>query len=195
MVYPLTVDSAIMSEAHFQPRKARKTSHSDNPKTQRNRKAELAKSGYNAAEMRAKTAFRTNKCRHLAKLRRTPEWSRLTHSQREDREADVIEQLEKKHAEKLQALDALWNGSTDDNEDVAYDAHDDSPENTMESNILDCTNVNRDYIDVDDEDAWEDDEEDTVREVFKRYGEGYEKKIEEWEKAGLLEAEENNQLE
>ena len=65
----------------------------------------------------------------------------------------------------------------------------------MESNILDCTDVNRDYIDVDDEDAWEDDEEDTVREVFKRYGEGYEKKIEEWEKTGLREAVENNQLE
>ena len=194
MIYLLTVDSTVMSETHFQPRKARKMSHSDNPKTQRNRKAESAKSGYEAAEMRAKTAFRTNKCRHLAKLHRAPEWSRLTPSQREDREADVIEELEKKHAEKLRALDTLWNGSPD-NEDVTYDAHDDSPENAMESNILDCTDVNRDYIDVDDEDAWEDDEEDIVREVFKRYGEGYEKKIEEWEKTGLREAVENNQLE
>jgi hypothetical protein len=190
-----------MSETLFQPRKARRTSHSDNPKTKRNREAEAAKSGFEAAELKARTAFRTSKSRHLAKLHRTPGWSALTATQREDREADVVEELEKKLREKLRALDKLWDtgtivdGSTENEHDAhdenEHDAHDGSPENMMESKIL--GSIEMDDIE-DDEDAWEDEPEDTFREVFHRYEVGYDKKFRKWEKRSAHEELENNQL-
>jgi hypothetical protein len=81
----------------------------------------------------------------LAKLHRTPKWSTLTPSQLEDREADIIEGLELKLTEKLRALDKLWGGSPDNEHvehvehDVEQEAHDGSPENMMESKILDSS--------------------------------------------------------
>jgi hypothetical protein len=192
MIYLMSIEK--MSETFFQPRKARRTSHSDNPKTKRNREAEAAKSGFEAAELKARTAFRTSKSRRLAKLHRTPGWSALTATQREDREADVVEELEKKLREKLRALDKLWDTGTivDGSSENEHDAHDGSPENTvMESKILGSTEM--DDIE-DDEDAWEDEPEDTFREVFQRFEAGYDKKFRKWERRSAREASENNQL-
>jgi hypothetical protein len=184
MIYLMSIEK--MSETLFQPRKARRTSHSDNPKTKRNREAEAAKSGFEAAELKVRTAFRTSKSRHLAKLHRTPGWSALTATQREDREADVVEELEKKLREKLRALDKLWDTGTigDGSTENEHDAHDGSPENMMESKILGSTEM--DDIE-DDEDAWEDEPQDTFREVFYRYEVGYDKKFRKWERRSVHE--------
>jgi hypothetical protein len=182
-----------MSETLFKPRKAQKIFHSDNPKSKRNREAEASKSGFKAAEMKARNAFRTSKSRHLAKLHRTLGWTTLTLSQREDREADIIEGLESKLTEKLQALDKLWGGSPDNEHiehNVEHEAHDGSPENMMESKILDSTDVNEE---VDDKKTWKD-EQDTVRQVFKKYEGVYDERIKKWEERSLLEALENNQF-
>ena len=150
-----------MSEILFQPRKARKTSHSDNPKTKRNREAEAAKSGFEAAELKARTAFRTSKSRHLAKLHRTPGWLTLTPAQREDREADVVEALEEKLAQKIRALDKLWNIIGDGSSGDEQDDDDDSPENQHHDD--DDSPENQHHDDDDCPENHHDDEEDSPR--------------------------------
>ena len=49
-------------------------------------------------------------------------------------------------------------------------------------------------LEVDDEDAWEDEPEDTFRSVFKEYEARYNEKFKKWEEISMREALENNQL-
>jgi hypothetical protein len=51
------VESEQMTGDDFKPRKARKQKHSDNAKTARNRAAETLKTGLEAAELKARSAY------------------------------------------------------------------------------------------------------------------------------------------
>jgi hypothetical protein len=97
--FSLTTSPPMSPKTSSEPFKRRKElskQHSDNPKTVRNRMNEAGKAGLDAAFLRADTAFRTAKCRNLAKLHNGPNWSAMSPRQKAAAEATIVKKLEAK---------------------------------------------------------------------------------------------------
>jgi hypothetical protein len=73
---------------------------STNPKTIANRRAIHAKADIEMAEHRANCAFRANKCRRLKALRRHPQWSSWSDTERKREENRIIRELEAKREDR-----------------------------------------------------------------------------------------------
>lgn len=165
-----------MSSSDFKPRKARKQKLSDNVKTARNRAAEVAKTGFEAAELKAKSAYRVNKSRGLRKLRKSPGWLVLSEQEQETREHEVVVAAENKFYERMDALHREWGrklaeNDFDSDEETKYDAQ-------LE-------------IGDGDSDEWEDIEEinETLHKVFKESEHTWNIKMGKWEQLALEEQE------
>ena len=105
-----------MSGSRFKPRKPREVTHSDNPKTVRNRTVESSKRGFDAAELKAKNAHRVTKHRHLTKLHNSSKWQRLSGAEQTKRERDVIAVLEQKLHDKIKELEWEWDRQVDESD-------------------------------------------------------------------------------
>ena len=160
-----------MSSSDFKPRKARKQKLSDNVKTVRNRAAEVAKTGFEAAELKAKSAYRVNKSRGLRKLQQSPGWILLSEKEQERREHDVVVAAENKFCERMDALHREWGkklaeNDLDSGEETKYTGDDAALE-----------------IGDGDSDEWEDIEEmdETLHKVFKESERTWDLKMGKWE--------------
>src|ERR1700694_4161047 len=107
----------------FKPRKARKVTLSDNPKTLRNREAEAAKRGYEAGLLKAKNTFRVNKHRCLKKHHDSPDLSSVGDQERQRREKDAIKILTISHENKLRELEREWDRKVDQEDIVDEEIH------------------------------------------------------------------------
>ena len=81
-------------DSMFKPRQQKPTQHSDHPKTTKNRENETAKRGIDIAIARADTAFRVAKSRGLAKLHKSPDWTKLDSAGRQRAERQILRRLE-----------------------------------------------------------------------------------------------------
>lgn len=104
----MTREQIGMSSEDFKPRKARKQQYSENAKTARNRAAEASKRGFEAAELRARIAYRTNKSRSLAKLHKSDRWNLLSPTEQERREAGACEAVERRFFDRMDELRQEW---------------------------------------------------------------------------------------
>jgi hypothetical protein len=85
-----------------------KSDYSKNPKTIRNRQAQISKQGLDAALLKADTAFRTAKSRALAKLHKSNGWDAFSAVERESKESQVISDLEQKRDSKKHQHELEW---------------------------------------------------------------------------------------
>ena len=93
-----------MSTKDFKPRRVVRSNLSSNPKTARNRAAETSKRGFEAAELKAKTAYRVNKSRALGKLHKSSGWDILSSAEKGRREQDALEEVEDKFSRRMPEL-------------------------------------------------------------------------------------------
>jgi hypothetical protein len=93
----------------FKRRQARQLTHSDNPKTVRNREWESAKTGFDAAVLKAKTALRQLKHRRLKALRLSKSYLASGEPDREQQEIECMAGLEEEHVKRMDELEAEWN--------------------------------------------------------------------------------------
>jgi hypothetical protein len=92
----------------FKPRQVVKQNLSTNPKTARNRAAEASKRGFDAAEHKAKSAYRVNKSRALEKLHKIPSWNVQSREEQERMEQEALDAVEDKFARKMDELRREW---------------------------------------------------------------------------------------
>lgn len=150
-----------MSSGDFKPRKSRKQKHSDNAKTTRNRAAEVAKTGFDAAELRARSAYRVNKSRGLAKLHRSPGWKVLSEQQQVKREDEVVMAAEEKLFKRMNSLRREWGRKLIEND---FESDEEPPEGENDDDFVVANDG-----DVGESDEWEDVEEinETLNAVFR----------------------------
>jgi hypothetical protein len=153
-----------MSSGDFKPRKARKHKHSDNAKTTRNRAAEVAKTGFEAAELKARSAYRVNKSRGLAKLHESSGWKMLSEREQAKRENEVVMAAEEKLFKRMNALRQEWGRKLVEND---FETDEEPPEGGNDDDIVVVNDG--DVGDVGDSDEWEDVEEinETLNAVFR----------------------------
>jgi hypothetical protein len=168
-----------MSSSDFKPRKARKQKLSDNVKTARNRAAEVAKTGFEAAELKAKSASRVNKSRGLRKLQQSPGWIVLSEKEQEKRELEVVVAADNKFCERMDALHREWGRKLAEN-DFDSDEETKSAGDDAQLEISDG-----------DSEEWEDIEEinETLHKVFKESEHSWDLKMVKWEQLAWKEQE------
>ena len=143
------VESEQMTGDDFKPRKARKQKHSDNAKTTRNCAAETLKTGLEAAELKARSAYRVNKSRGLAKLQNSAGWKILSETEQTKRQNEVVDAAEQKLCNRMETLHREWRRKLVDNDF-------DSEEEPIEEEDSD-DNALQDEI-VENSDDWEDED-------------------------------------
>jgi hypothetical protein len=110
----------------FQPRQLTSRTRSTNPKTVRNRNAEVAKRGLDAAFLKVDVAFRTAKSRAFAKLHDSKEWKSMSDRERSQAERNVERVLKDRRDRKKQDMEKEWRymieeGLVEPDEDVMED--------------------------------------------------------------------------
>jgi hypothetical protein len=179
-----------MLSGDFKPRQARKEHHSDNAKTVRNRAAEVSKTGFEAAELRARTAFRTNKSRALGRLRNSPGWNECSLKEQERREQEALNAVEKKFLDRMDDLRKEWGRKLEEDDFQSDEEPSDSAAFDME--------LERDVVMSDGigSDGWEDmPDPEAMTETLTRIVKGSEavwmKKMAKWERVAEWEAQIN----
>jgi hypothetical protein len=172
------------SSEPFKRRKELSKQHSDNPKTVRNRMNETGKAGLDAAFLRADTAFRTAKCRNLAKLHNGPNWSAMSPRQKAAAEATIVKKLEAKRDKRKREHELEWRYKAEkglihsDEEEPTRHKKPRSDESKDTPDLMEIESVEDLIVTDDDDDAWSDcdgDEDELlmigeeVVEIYKRY--------------------------
>jgi hypothetical protein len=177
------VESEQMTGDDFKPRKARKQKHSDNAKTARNRAAETLKTGLEAAELKARSAYRVNKSLGLAKLQNSAGWKILSETEQTKRQNEVVDAAEQKLCNRMEALHREWRRKLVDNDF-------DSEEEPIEEEDSD-DNALQDEI-VKNSDDWEDEDlaeiNQTLSNVVKESAVEWNIKMGKWEHLALQES-------
>jgi len=171
-----------MTGDDFKPRKARKQKHSDNAKTARNRAAEILKTGLEAAELKARSAYRVNKSRGLAKLQNSAGWKILSEREQTKRQNEVVDAAEQKLCNRMEALHCEWRRKLVDNN---FDSEEEPIEEDSDDNAL------QDAI-VENSDDWEDEDlaeiNRTLSNVVKKSAVEWNIKVGKWERLALQES-------
>ena len=172
-----------MTGDDFKQRKARKQKHSDNAKTTRNRAAETLKTGLEAAKLKARSAYRVNKSRGLAKLQNSAGWKILSETEQTKRQNEVVDAAEQKLCNRMEALHCEWRRKLVDNDF-------DSEEEPIEEEDSD-DNVLQDEI-VENSDNWDDEDlaeiNQTLSNVVKESSVEWNIKMGKWERLALQES-------
>jgi len=184
--------SNTMSGSPFKSRKARKVTHSDNPKTARNRTAESSKKGFDAAELKAKNGHRVAKHRQLTRLHNSREWQRLSSAEQTKRESDVIAVLEQKLHDKIKELEREWDRQVDES-DIEDKDESDALSADQLGNDMDLDPVVTPKGDA--EEDWDDEPEDPMfllGPIHQKHARVWKKRLSKWERMAQKEAKDRN---
>jgi hypothetical protein len=119
---------------------------SKNPRTVQNREYRLAKRGIELSELHDDSAFRTSKSRALKKLRTSDRWVKMSHTEQEKAEEEVVRQLEEKRDAKKRTHEKEWFRKVENDE-----IHSDEDDRAAETQVK---NEEDEKGDMGNEDEW-----------------------------------------
>ena len=135
----------------FKRRQARQLTHSDNPKTVRNREWESAKTGFEAAVLKAKTSLWQLKHRRLKSLRLSKFYMASGEADRKQQEIACVGALEAEHVARMDEMEAEWNRKLEESDIDEFESKEDE---AMSGCDEDQNSDEEEWHGIDDEEEW-----------------------------------------